>query len=609
MHSKTLRALGAAAVVLGIAAAALAQNGPRESSAIEVITPLSSPVQVDTTRPTAPAERATTQPSQPPFEYRVGLLAGVSTQNFWAYYGIEPTAWNSYVLGPTKPALFAVDPSTATLVPELSGLPTSTPTWNADGWRLVVRLRDDLRWSDGTPITAHDFVFTFDGVRKLNLGGGWGRGFPKVIESVVASSDYDLNIEFTERPSLSVWPFGVGLVPVMPRHVWSEAVDDAEEASNLYAADAGFDVSGGPLQIVSFGASRIEAVANPGYPAGLFDSVRFGIYESEEAAAKALKTDDLDIILSPKGLPPSTAQDLATQPGIAVESSSANAVGYVGFNLNRQPMSAHGFREAIALLVDRDAAVAQASPEAHPAYTLIPPSNTTWQDQKRAGPIAGLYGGSLEERLARAVETLEAEGYTWSTQPSTEDSEPVDGTGLRINGATPVPLTILTSGDLYDPAKPEYAAVVESAIEVLGFDVRLIITDFDTVVDLAFTSQDGGQRQYDMYLLGWTLGNPALPDYYHRLFAENASANSTGFASEDFAAALAAYQGAFHHDEALEALWDMEETIARELPYLVLYHPQIIEAYRADRIRFELSSVLGGIQGRGGGFADLRPVS
>ena len=601
-----LRSLGAVAVLFGIAAAAFAQTGPGESSPIEITVP--EPVD-HTSMATTDSERETTQPSQLPFEYRIGLLAGVSTQNFWAYYGIEPTVWNAYVLGPTKPALFALDPSAATLVPEFSGLPAPEPTWTGERWQLLIRLREDLQWSDGTPITAHDFVFTFETVRKLNLGGGWSEGFPKVIDSVVADFDYDLRIEFGERPGLSVWPFGVGLAPVMPRHVWSDAVDDAAEASDLYAADASVDVSGGALQIVSFGTSNIEAVANPGYPGGSFESVRFAIYESEEAAAEALKGSDIDIILSPKGLQPSTAAILATQPGIVVESSPANAVGYVGFNLSREPMAARGFREAVARLVDRDGAVAQASPGSQAAYTLLPPSNETWQDQNRLETIVGLYAGSLEKRLAGTLETLWAEGYTWATQPSVEGGELVDGQGLRINGATPAPLTILTSGDLYDPVRPEYAAVIESAIEVLGFDVRLVITDFDTVVDLAFTTQDNGQRQYDMYLLGWTLGNPALPDYYHLLFAENAAVNSTGFASEDFAAILAAYQGAFRHDEALEALWDMEETIARELPYFVLYHPQIIEAYRADRIRFELSSVLGGIQGRGGGFADMRPVS
>jgi peptide/nickel transport system substrate-binding protein len=143
---------------------------------------------------------------------------------------------------------------------------------------------------------------------------------------------------------------------------------------------------------------------------------------------------------------------------------------------------------------------------------------------------------------------------------------------------------------------------------VLGFDVRVVITDFDTVVDLAFSREADGERPYDMYVLGWTLGNPAFPTYYERLFGEGAPANSTGYASPAFAAALTEYLGAYGHDGALGALWDMEETIARDLPYLVLYHPQIVEAYRSDRVEFGLHSVLGGIQARGGGLGDLTPV-
>ena len=49
--------------------------------------------------------------------------------------------------------------------------------------------------------------------------------------------------------------------------------------------------------------------------------------------------------------------------------------------------------------------------------------------------------------------------------------------------------------------------------------------------------------------------------------------------------------------------------LARDLPYLVLYHPNLIEGYRADRVRFEEHDVLGGIQGRLGGLNDLSPVS
>jgi ABC-type transport system substrate-binding protein len=105
------------------------------------------------------------------------------------------------------------------------------------------------------------------------------------------------------------------------------------------------------------------------------------------------------------------------------------------------------------------------------------------------------------------------------------------------------------------------------------------------------------------------LGNPVLPDYHRWLFATDGEANSTGYSAPDFDAQLASYQRATVPDEAKAALWGMEQAIARDLPYLVLYHPEIIEAYREDRVRFDQHGVLGGIQGRLGGLDDLRPRS
>ncbi len=33
---------------------------------------------------------------------------------------------------------------------------------SADGKTLTMKLREDLVWSDGTPLTADDFIFTYD---------------------------------------------------------------------------------------------------------------------------------------------------------------------------------------------------------------------------------------------------------------------------------------------------------------------------------------------------------------------------------------------------------------------------------------------------------------
>ncbi len=603
MRNRTFRAIGATAVLLGVGVAAILQAGSGDPSAMEV----RAPVDIES-QPIGPSLPVTeTTEALEPFAYRVGLLAGVSTTNFWEYIGDQPTVWNAYVLGPTKPALYGLDPVTNALVPDLGDGEPADPTWDGSGWRVRVAISDDLAWSDGEPVTAADVAYTFETARRLGLSGGWGESYPAGIESIVAESPNRLRIELSSRPSLQLWPYGLGLAPIMPAHIWEPLTRGITTADELYALDVD-DVSGGPLQLGTTSDTRIDSVANPGYPGLTPDSVAYLVFPDEAAAVSALRQGEIDSVISPNGLSAEAARSLEEVSGVTIEKSPANSVRYLGFNLSREPMSERRFRQALALLLDREAATESLVPDASVAYTMLSAANRTWYDRVQASAIARTYSDDLAERLTRAVAALQEAGYAWSTPPTVADGALQAGSGLTIAGRPPSPVTILTPGDEYDPARSDYTRRIESTLEILGFDARPVVTDFDTVVDHAFTVDESGVRQYDMYVLGWTLGNPALPDYYRWLFASNGAANSTGYSSAEFDSALSRYERATDAEVARGALWSMEKVLAADLPYLVLYHPEIIEAYRSDRVEFGSHGVLGGIQGRLGGIGDLSPA-
>lgn len=598
------RTIGATAVLLGIALAAMAQFGPGDPSAIEITSQMGTESQqLDVS---APVERsATTTPR--PFEYRIGLLAGVSTANFWEYIGDQPTVWNAYVLGPTKPAMYGIDRATNALVPDFATSAPVEPTWDERGWRVRVEVQD-LAWSDGAPITSADVVYTFETVRRLGLEGGWAAAYPAEIEGIVAESDTRLRIELSRRPSLQTWPHAIGLAPIMPAHVWAPLTDSLDSAAALYELDGSVDVSGGPLMIATIDEGRIESVANPSYTGPAPDRVAYDIFPDEKSAVAALKAGKIDTVLTPNGLSAESVTSVLAEPGVAVAHSPANSVRYLGFNLTREPMSAPAFRQAVALLLDRQAATESVVPDAAAAYTMLTPANKQWFEEDKSAAVAEIFAGDLPDRLSRAVVALEDAGYAWATPPSLVDGALRAGTGLTVNGLPPSPLTILTPGDEYDPARPDYTQRIETTLQTLGFDVRPVITDFDTVIDLTFNVDESGIKRYDMYVLGWTLGNPALPDYYRWLFASDGPVNSTGYADPGFDALLEQYEQATDLGQAKTALWEMEKTLAEDLPYLVLYHPEIVEAYRSDRLNFENHALLGGLQGRLGGIGDLTPA-
>ena len=244
-----------------------------------------------------------------------------------------------------------------------------------------------------------------------------------------------------------------------------------------------------------------------------------------------------------------------------------------------------------------------------PAWSMIPSANNLWFDADSAAANRDRYTAKPAKRLEQAVQALTAAGYAWKTPPTMGDGgEMVAGKGLTIDGRPPQPLTILTPGDAYDPARPDYVSHIAETLGVLGFDARPVETDFDTVVDLVFTPGEEGALEYDMYLLGWTLGNPTLPGFYRPFFTPKGEMNNTGYASRKFNQALAAYEGAVTVDEARKALWQMENRLSADLPYLVLYTNHLTEAYRSDRVSFGLGATLGGLQGRLGGIGDVGPV-
>jgi ABC-type transport system substrate-binding protein len=534
--------------------------------------------------------------------YRVGVLSNVTAANFWAFYGSsKPSVWDAYILGPTRSSLYTFDASTGALVSQLAEGEV-VPRVDNEGWYVDVPLRDDFAWSDGEPMTAHDVVFTFETARAFGLGGSWSEVFPDEVDTLVAKEDFLLQVRFSDKPTLAVWPHGPGLAPIMARHVWEGAVTD-ETTDTLYMNDLD-DVYGGLLQLKRVDEELTISEANRNHPDSIaVDVVEYHVFADEANAVDAVVDGVIDTFLNPKGIAEELLIGAESSSGVTVASSFANGIRYLGFNLTRQPMSKPAFRTALALLLDRESMTGTV------AHSYISPSNSRWFDAEAAARNEERLGGDLSSRLDEALEGLRAEGFSWVKEPTiSDDGTIVAGEGLAIDGVEVQPLTILTPGDAYDPARPDHAASIAETLGWLGFEARPVETDFDTVVDLAFTADEDGRIHYDMYLLGWTLGSPALPAHYRPLFAADGVMNNTGYDSEVFDAHLDAYEQAVDIEAARTALWDMEMTLNKDLPYLLLYPSEILEIYRSDRVAYGANTALGGIQGRLGGIGDVTPA-
>lgn len=101
-------------------------------------------------------------------------------------------------------------------------------TISDDGLTFTFALRDNLKWSDGEPLTAHDYEWTYEQAIKPE------NEYPylsqlEFIDSVTAVDDRTLEVKITEvyAPALGQ----VDLLTPLPRHIW-ENLDWSDPEKN-----------------------------------------------------------------------------------------------------------------------------------------------------------------------------------------------------------------------------------------------------------------------------------------------------------------------------------------------------------------------------------------
>ena len=593
-----------------------------------------------------------TPPSGEGFTYALGMTSDITTTNYWNYIGPEGTVYNQYVLAGTKPSLFGIEYPAIAVVPNLAvGLPAE-PVEGDGGWVITQQLRDDMQWSDGTPVTANDVAFTFRAVKEAALGGDWLSSYPYTDESdpqllsVEATSDTEVVFTFSSRPGLGVWPHNVGVATVMPAHVWEPVLEAAltaeDPAGEMYGADASIDVSAGSVVFDTWEEGAfVRNVANDNYSdKGLVHKVcpdgaveiggevyydgdfgaegcieyaegpymtdqTFSIYSDQSAAMLALVNGEVDYWINPLGVSPGLREQGLQAENLSVAVNPTNGMRYLAFNFRKSPGKYKGYRQAMAYMIDKEFLTQNVlQGVAFPMYIMTPEGNTKFFDEELANSVKETYA-SLDQagRVTAAVEAMKADGFTWESEPTIDEDtgEVVPGVGLvDPEGNAVEEQEILAPPASYDPLRATAALWIEGWMEQLGVPARANPTDFNTIVATVWPGV-GEEIGFDTFILGWSLGNPALPTFYEsfwhsRNFAEvNDGNNAMGYASDEFDAAADAINAAQTEAEALEKIQEAEAILAEDLPYIVLFDTPITEFYN-NSLSYPFTQTLSGLQ-------------
>jgi peptide/nickel transport system substrate-binding protein len=265
---------------------------------------------------------------------------------------------------------------------ELAPQPCLAESWTAEGTTWTFKLRPNVKFSDGSPLTAEDVLFTYDRAGKVPNSPSSFKIYLQQVTKVEAVDPLTVRIT-TAQPYPLVATNLTGL-PIMSAKAASGSAPEGKTTTELNSGDG--LVGAGPYKFVSWKrGSEIVFERNPHYwgPKPAWDRVIYRPISNPAARVAALLAGDVDLIEDP---PTDDLARLQKDSKLNLVTKSSNRVIYVALDQHgnetpgiqgtngKNPLLDKRVREALSLAIDRKALVDRImGGVATPAAQLLPP--------------------------------------------------------------------------------------------------------------------------------------------------------------------------------------------------------------------------------------------
>jgi len=416
-------------------------------------------------------------------------------------------------------------------------------SWTAadDQVTYTFTLRPDLVWSDGQPLTAFDFRWTYE--QASNPANRW-----PYISNLEHVESYDAIDARTIVVKLKE-PLAVGLemadaiAPPLPRHIW-EKLDwnDSERNSEINRPTVG----AGPFKLQDWQRdAQISFVANDRFFKGRpkLDTYTIRIAGNPTIAFEWLRSGEVD--------------RYAFQPDKYAEAKRLDNVnvyewwpatgnwGYIGYNLRRPLVQDVKVRQALAYAVDRNVIIDKVMEGlAQPTYSAY-------------GPTCWCYNPDVPHRdydLARARQILDDAG--WRPGPD----------GIRVKDGQKLQLRLMY-GPNTNRVREKIATIVQDSFKQIGVGIEIQTLEWSAYLSALRTPP----FDWDMNVGGWSA--TIDPYWMYQIWAEDniPELNSGAYKNPEVEALFQKGAKVFDQAQRKQIYGDIQRILVEDQPYIFLY--------------------------------------
>ncbi|HZO93896.1 MAG TPA: peptide ABC transporter substrate-binding protein [Candidatus Baltobacteraceae bacterium] len=450
--------------------------------------------------------------------------------------------------------IFRYDPNGEYLPAAVREVPTlANGGISRDGKTIVLHFRPGMRWSDGAPYDARDFVFTWRAAmnprNNVKLRAGWDD-----IAAIGVSADHltaTVRLKHVYASILGTWAYGGAAYPPLPAHLLANLPDINHAAYNARP------ISSGPFVLTRWNhGSSLEFAPNPYYWRGKpgLQRIVYKIVPDANTLFDQLETHEVDVYES---IPDAQVPRLRTLRGYAITKRLTANYRRLAFNTSKPALSDVRVRLAVAEAVDWD----RINRTIYHGYNLRAASDilpTSW-----AAPV-GIR--PYPHDVANAKRLLDAAG--WRTGAHGDRSR--DG----------VPLTFSVSTTPSKPANVQ--AELEMQQDLAAAGIRLQIKNYQTNLLFAMNGPIYTGRFDSEFTIDTNAPDPDNEGLWSGAFIPPRGANTTWL--NDPVLTRTSHEALLTFDRAKrKALYQREaERIHQLVPVVYLYWQNSFSAVNSD---------------------------